>query len=452
MLIRFNVSNFLSFDKSTEFNLLTGDYRRLDNHVHRSSKVDTLKLAAIYGANASGKSNLVKSLSYICRSVRNGELIKFDGSHFKGNKDKNSIFELEFIEKKKVYIYGLEIFKETIVNEYLYLSGFEKDDKLIFDRKVLKSGFSKVSVNENHLKTNKSKILKEHYEKKIVTDKQLFVSAISDIDLGSISKEVNNACNWFWRTNIIFPESKPTYLFYNMLNRNDFMDFTKQMLCSFDTGIKDLHIKTFDLKKYFGVDDKEYAEEIIEDLENDKDNDAVLDVDMIATIENGKHVIKKLFVEHVGFGKENLFSLSEESDGTKRLIEFMAMLFNLLVVEDGEEEYPSIFIIDEIGRSIHPSLLKKFLEKLSKEYYIDGQLIFTTHESNLLDLNMFRPDEIWFVEKNKKSGNSEFKILSDYKNIRTELNIRKGYLDGRFGGIPYLEKLNELNWKKHASN
>lgn len=450
MLIRFNVSNFLSFDEPTEFNLLTGDYRRLENHVHKEKKVDVLKLAAIYGANASGKSNLVKSLYYLSKSVKDGLLVKSDGIHFKGNREKSSLFEIEFMTQKKTYIYGFEVFKETIKNEYLYFSGFEKEDKLIFDRKVSKNGKSKVSINKNLLKSSKSKILKEHYEKEVITDKQLFLTTISDIELDSLSKELEKVMDWFWTINIIFPESKPTYLFYNLINKNSFMDFTKQMLCSFDTGIKDLHIKTFNLKNYYGFDDEEYANEIIDELYEDRENDVILDIDMLATLENDEPVIKKLFVEHHGFGSDNLFSLFEESDGTKRLIEFMAMLFNLLIVE--KEGSAEIFIIDEIGRSIHPSLLKKFLEKLSKEDYIDGQLIFTTHESNLLDLNMFRPDEIWFVEKNNDTGSSEFKILSDYKNIRTELNIRKGYLDGRFGGIPYLDNFNNLNWKEYASN
>ena len=126
----------------------------------------------------------------------------------------------------------------------------------------------------------------------------------------------------------------------------------------------------------------------------------------------------------------------------------MSMLYSLIV----SDESPSVFVIDEIGRSIHPSLLKAFLTKLSSEKDIKGQLIFTTHESNLLDLNMLRPDEIWFAEKNKKTGNTEFKTLAEFKKIRTDLDIRKGYLNRRFGGIPMLANFEDLNWTDYASN
>ncbi|WP_299099983.1 ATP/GTP-binding protein [uncultured Winogradskyella sp.] len=447
MLLRYNVSNYLSFNKSTEFNLFTGDFRRLDNHVHRFKSLDVLKLSAIYGANASGKSNLINSIDYLRDSVSFGKVINIESSNFKSNKNKPSVFEVEFLAHKKIYIYGIEVNKGDIVNEYLYNSIIDKEDKLIFDRTVSKKGVNKINVSDNLIKNQKHKILLDHY-KGITKSDELFLSTISEIDLGKLSKEAEVAANWILSMHIIFPSSKPKYLLSNFIFEPSFMEFTRDMLCSFDTGIKDLHIKTFDIEKYFGEDDKDFANEIIEDLSKDPDSFYHIDMDMIAIFENKKVVLKKLYIEHIGFGSDNLFSLSEESDGTKRLIEFMSMLYNL-TVHDAELD---VFIIDEIGRSIHPSLLKGFLTKLSNEKLIKGQLIFTTHESNLLDLNMLRPDEIWFAEKNKKTGSTEFKTLADYKKIRTDLDIRKGYLNRRFGGIPMLANFEDLNWTEYASN
>jgi AAA15 family ATPase/GTPase len=106
------------------------------------------------------------------------------------------------------------------------------------------------------------------------------------------------------------------------------------------------------------------------------------------------------------------------------------------------------YFIDEIERSIHPLLIKELIKKFSLDKDTMGQLIFSTHESNLLDQDIFRPDEIWFAEKNKE-GATELYALSEFKEHHT-IDIRKGYLNGRYGGIPFLGNLKDLNWEKYA--
>jgi len=411
------------------------------------NKLDLLKISAIYGANASGKSNLILAIDYLKNCLKKGEVIKFEESSFKGNKKKPSTFEIEFLTKGKAYIYGIKVYRGDIINEYLYYSGLGKMDKLIFDREVSKSGKSKISVESKLLKSEKSKILKDHYTTKTESN-QLFLDEVADIGIDNLSKECSVVTDFLWSIQIIFPDSKPRYLISELINVPEFMKFTRDMLCAFDTGIKDIHIKTFDLHHYLGEDDIELSRDIIDQLDDNDNADLGLSMDTIATKENEKYLIKKIFIEHNGFGIDNLFSLNEESDGTIRLIEFMSMLFTLIVPEDND----SVFIIDEIGRSIHPSLLKKFLTKLSDQDNIKGQLIFTTHEANLLDLKMLRPDEIWFAEKDRSNGNTAFKTLAEYKKIRNDLNIRKGYLEGRFGGIPILANFEDLNWNEYAAN
>ncbi|OMP76249.1 ATP/GTP-binding protein [[Flexibacter] sp. ATCC 35208] len=133
------------------------------------------------------------------------------------------------------------------------------------------------------------------------------------------------------------------------------------------------------------------------------------------------------------------FNFSEESDGTKRLLEYLPVLNSIV-------NSSSTFIIDEIERSIHPLIVKKLISKFSGDELTQGQLIFTTHESNLLDQEIFRPDEIWFAEKNIIGATSLYS-LSDFKEHNT-IDIRKGYLSGRYGAIPFLGNLNDLNWHK----
>ena len=136
-------------------------------------------------------------------------------------------------------------------------------------------------------------------------------------------------------------------------------------------------------------------------------------------------------------GKLVKFELDEESDGSWRLIDYIP-LFQILTSD-------STVFIDEFERSIHPSLLKAMVRKiLGPESNIKGQLIFSTHDCNLLDQTIFRQDEIWFVEK--KEGKTTMYPLTDFQ-IRQELDIKKGYINGRFGAIPFLGNLDNLNWK-----
>ena len=149
-------------------------------------------------------------------------------------------------------------------------------------------------------------------------------------------------------------------------------------------------------------------------------------------------VVKQLKTEHENKEGETIqFDLSEESDGSRRLIDYLPFLILTLAGDN-------TFIIDEIERSIHPLLIKEIVEKFSTDNTTKGQIIFTTHESNLLDQQIFRQDEIWFVEKDS-SGSSDLYSLCEFKEHNTK-DIRKGYLNGRYGSIPFLANLKDLNW------
>ena len=155
------------------------------------------------------------------------------------------------------------------------------------------------------------------------------------------------------------------------------------------------------------------------------------DADGITTI------YKQSAIHKIDNNDEVAFEMSEESDGSIRLLDFIPMLIDLRLNE-------SVYLVDEIDRSMHPMLSKLFLE-----YYFnhlsnnrDTQLIFSTHESNLLDLNLIRADEVWFVEKSK-DGASHLTSLAEYK---PREDIRKGYLQGRYGAIPFFAPIKSLKW------
>ena len=165
---------------------------------------------------------------------------------------------------------------------------------------------------------------------------------------------------------------------------------------------------------------------------------------LVASIDgNGEYVIKKPVTYHQNAMRKNIsFEIVEESDGTRRLLDIIPAIDVYLK--------GATVIIDEVNESLHPSLLKTIMAKIMSSSPADGgQFIVTTHESNLLDYDLFRQDEIWFVEKN--NGSTEIYPLTDFK-PRTDLQLEKGYLMGRFGAIPFLANLKDLNWQQDGKN
>jgi AAA15 family ATPase/GTPase len=154
--------------------------------------------------------------------------------------------------------------------------------------------------------------------------------------------------------------------------------------------------------------------------------------------EGGKVYMKTLVAVHkMEDGKEINMAFANESDGTRRLVDYMPLFYAVT----NEEK---VYIVDEIERSIHPILIKGIMEKLSQSENASGQLIFSTHESGLLDQDIFRPDEIWFAQKDADQA-TQLYPLSDF-NIHKTANIENGYLNGRYGGIPFLSNLKDLHW------
>ena len=156
-----------------------------------------------------------------------------------------------------------------------------------------------------------------------------------------------------------------------------------------------------------------------------------------AVYEDGKVIMKTLEPIHkLEDGSEVAMPIYSESDGTLRLIDYIPFIYSI-IHED------RIYIIDEIERSLHPILIKEIINKISSINEAKGQLIFTTHESCLLDQKILRSDEIWFAEKDGGQSTHLYP-LSDF-NIHSTANIENGYLNGRYGGIPFLANLRDLN-------
>ncbi|WP_439554708.1 AAA family ATPase [Dyadobacter sp.] len=439
MLIRFIAENFLSFNERTEFNMLTGDLRRLPDHVYRSNKIDILRSAVIYGANGAGKSNLINAIKILSEIVSDGVLsISSDDTCFRlsDQGDRPSMLEIHFITEGVAYSYSLAFIKDLIIRESLNLLNFgKKEDSLIFDRTINKQGKVNIKLAPKYLKTRKDKLLIQIYEEDVLDPEMTFITLVKEKKY----QEITSAYNWLESgLLIIFPGMQYGGLVSNFINDEEFKVFTNEIISGFDTGVDQIDIQTIDFEAFFGEDNALEKEKVLRSIKTGETERVGDNRNALAMMENGKPVVKKAVSYHSSSaGTKVKFELFEESDGTLRLLDFIPFLYML-------EKYPVTVIVDEIDQSIHPVMLKELVTKIQNNPKKVGQLIFTTHEANLLDTDLFRQDEIWFVEKNK-TGASHFYQLLEF-DTRSDLDIRKGYLSGKFGAIPFLGNIKDLHW------
>ena len=447
MLIRFVLNNVLSFGEQKEFNMIPNKkLKTLKHHIFSCSNFKILKLASLYGANGAGKSNLIKSLELFQDLVVEENIpYQLKNSQFKFNlKDEKQTFAIEFVQDNTPFYYGIELSGDIILTEELYLSGLgKKEDKLIFERKTDKKS-KKIIINflEDFENDEKSQVLKTVLLEEFIKPGKPIFKLISNRD-NVFLKDVNKAFNWFQNTLIVIsPDSRPIAMVNRIEKDNDFKNFAEKFMSSFNIGISKLNSDKKSIEEALGEEnDGNIITNLINKVESSPNKMIGLQSkkgEIIIVKENDNIWVKKLMIEHTGRNeKTNLFNLEEESDGTVRLLDFVPAFRDITTSN-------KVIVIDEIERSIHPLLIKKLVKKFSLDEKAKGQLIFTTHESNLLDQEIFRQDEIWFVEKDK-NGATDLYSLNDFKEHKT-IDIRKGYLNGRYGSIPFLGNLQDLNW------
>lgn len=459
MLIRFTVKNLLSFGKEKEFNMLPNPkYTRMNEHKYKLNDFNYLKLASIYGANGAGKSNLVKLLELLQEIVIKDDFsINISKKKFKltNNNDNDSqIFAVEFIQEQRIFYYAIEIKNNIFITEELYETDLLKsNDKLIFERKTTDDGKTTINFSKEFESDKESLVLKSVIENSLVKPQKTILKLLTTLG-NRYLEDTKLAFNWFANTLIIIsPNSKPVAIAHTFDVDENFREYAKEIMCSFNVGICSIISEKQNLQEFFGSNRPKGLEDIIVKLEETTDNETPGQKIVELRNQNGNEIllvkekenvlVKQIKLEHIGLDNhKEYFGLDEESDGTIRLLDFIPAFKDIV---NGNK----VYVIDEIERSIHPLLIKELISKFSKDEKTNGQLIFTTHESNLLDQNIFRQDEIWFIEKDK-NGCSDIYSLSDYKEHNT-IDIRKGYLSGRYGSIPFLANLHDLNWHKYDS-
>jgi len=442
MLKRFTIENFSSFKEENSLDFTAGRTESKQEHCFDFKKVKILKSAVIYGANASGKSNLFKAIDYgkeiVLNNLDNVDTYK---KYFRLDNDslnKATKFEFEIEINNKFFSYGFSsiLHKKEITEEWLYEIGkispeliFERNNNIIEPGKLLKNKDIKhrFTIYTEDMKNQSNKLFLSE-----IANKELEIKEV---------KIINEIYNWFEeKLIIIYPDTQ--YEELGTLRNNSSLTKTfKKYLSEFDTGVVDISSIEEDFENSLKNIPDSLKKQIIKDITK---NDVIgtlrtPDSQFLTIYKDDKDEIKveKLGLIHNKNIKE-IFELKDESDGTRRLFDLIPLISKF------SKDYT--IIIDDFDRSLHPKLTKKFFElfyKLNNNIESKTQLIVTTHESTLLDQELVRRDEVWFVEKDK-TGASNIFSLNQFK-VRYDSKIEKAYLLGRYGAIPIFKTFDEIS-------
>lgn len=439
MLIKFEVKNFLSFDESLEFNMFPARLKGLEEHkIKLGNNITVLKMAAIYGANASGKSNFIKAIEYLIDSVRDGKISKnISNNYFKLNsinKDIPTEFLIEFYTVNQHFCYCIDILDNKVHEEKLSII-VEGKEEPIFSRKMIFSKEKSTGKYDISIKSQSDEdtSLVDLIKNNILQENELLIFVLNKFSAGKF-ETVTDAYNWFNNKCVqLNIDTKIKYLTTFIENTPSYKKFLDEKICNFGTGIESIEIESTPLEQYFGKNEIEMFEKVKQDLDNSRyvpiqDYKENIRESVVFTKENGQYYSKTLIFKHYGKNNDHKFRFQDESDGTKRLLELLPIFY---LIQSGY----TIFI-DEIERSLHPKLIKDLIATFSTSKKALGQIIFTTHETHLLDQSMIRTDEIWLCEKNE-FGSTHMEPMSNFK-VHPTKNIQNGYMQGRYGAIPFL--------------
>ena len=447
MLIRFQVKNLYSFEEETEFNLLTNDSEHLPHHKKHCNGVDFLRLSAIYGANASGKSNFVRAIGLLQNIVKKGKIID-EVSDYKFKLSKEALTKpislaIELLSNSKMYYYTLTFDQKKILNETLVETFKDKEDRIVFERSLTNER-QEIPFIESEVKNEKERMFLELLSDKLLSKDELLLTFLTQKYPNEYA-DINNVFEWFSDVLIVLNSNFKIRGIAHKFDKHDSrVKFVNTFIPTLSTGIQRIEVQKKEIQG--DSDDMKHLKDNIKDdqeqLFTNTNPDTGEEITFVME-ENDKIFAKRIFTEHLDKeGHKVFFPFGWESDGTKRLLEYTPLINGVINAE-------VVFVVDEIERSIHPMMIKELIRKISSDTSAQGQLIFTTHESCLLDQEILRTDEIWFTQKDK-GGATHMYSLSDF-NISNTANIEDGYLNGRYGGIPFLSNLKELNWHTDES-
>ncbi|MCC5916757.1 MAG: ATP-binding protein [Cryomorphaceae bacterium] len=432
ILQEFSFGNFRSFKDLNTLNLsaakIKSKYESIDlNNVFIDEKIKKnsfLKSKAIYGANASGKSNVVKAFitffKIIKNSVKDDKVLSMVDSFKLSTETENepSFFQMIFWEKSVRYRYGFELSEESVYSEWLY--GKPGERELCF---FIREGMEIIELDKTNFSEGaKLKTLLfdgGSTENEIFRKNSLFLSTLATFGFAKLSKQLIEGL-----TSVFVISGLRSKGMYSIAGESLSDDKKKKYILNF--------LKFGDV----GIEDLDTIEISSNDLPADFEGDELTNFD-----KNKKKKLlislRKKYDKNNKFVEDESFSFIEhESEGTRKLFELSPFIYKAL-------KENRTLIIDEFDARFHPLLTKKILELFNSSENKGAQLIFTTHDTNLLSSNLLRRDQIEFVEKDQY-GASRLYSLVQFKGIRNNASFEKDYIQGKYGAIPYLAHFNKV--------
>lgn len=426
MLIDFSIQNFRSFFNRQSLSLRATRIAEYTENAFEHQLLDKklLKAIAVYGANASGKSNLLrgmgmmKSILFSNFQQRSNERISFDPFLLnEGSKNEPTHFEVLFATPKHVFRYGFEFTDKAFVKEWLFDHTQHKEAPLFVRIEDGIQVFPDFPEGEN-------------LEEK-TRDNALFISVVNQFN-GPISNEI---IEWFNNFNIIDGLGHTDYrgITFGMLENETTRDKLIKFYEGLGLGFKKLFIDKvpFDPNKLpFDI-----PEEVIAQMAADMKGK------LMASLSSIHEVLNQ---EGAPVGETNFNVRTQESSGTNKLIDISGPIFDTLL-EGG------VLVVDELDAKLHPHLVIAVIRlfQLEETNPNNAQLIFATHNTNILSLGRLRRDQIVFAEKNRHYWTEIYPLvdyrIDDEKKVRNDRSFEKDYLLGRYGGVPVIADVSKMN-------
>lgn len=442
MLLKCIVSNFKSIGHSVEFSMFptasSTDERFLETIKTKSGDWKVLRRGGFFGPNASGKSSFIEAVAFAKDFIINGKRSgKGTGiNQFKGDfEDLNHISSFQFVFwlDEEVYEYGFSLDRRQVYEEWLMVLT-EKEFAPVFTRVTDYAGKTEIDIESRLARKNsKGRRLAEALKEGMRENQknQLFLYKLSDNGV----KKAETIITWFQNLQIIFPESKVKGLPFRLQQDMDFKTFIAESLKKMDTGVFNLTVASNEIDFHDFAEKMDLPDKIIEEIEEIKSGIVSLNGKyfIFAEGKRSRTVMIQIKFEHYLNKKTLSFNMEEESAGTQRLLDLLPILFAV------NKNSQMVYFVDEIDRSLHTKLSQYLLnEFIARSDKTGCQIIFTAHDVNLINLDNFRQEEIWFIEKNNL-GESELRPLSDF-HLQEGQDTLKAYLSGRFGAVPMIRR------------
>lgn len=410
MLLQVNIKNFMSIRDEVTITALANNRKDHNDNIIEMNGERVLPTLAVYGANAAGKTNIFKALTSAIMLVRMSNTLQvnsltgFEPFAFSKKQDNKTKMDFLFVHNGKKYAYGFVVDKTTVHEEYL-LEYKSARPTVIFERK---------NTNE-YTFTSAYRSLGEFKDKN--TDNKLFMCTATAWNC----EATKNAYLWF-------SEGIDTY---NRLSieGNQYLEYL-------DMNKENPKTKKFMLSMLkhaeINIDDYIFKSKVVENASIPLPPGITIDHSVLGPIKQFELQTVHNIKEDSGKVRKYILPFDHESEGTRLMFAYGPIIMDAL-------ERGRTIVVDELDNSLHTSLCRYLIELFNDpETNKNGaQLIFNSHDVTLLDLDLFRRDQIYFVEKDNKTGVTELYSLADFSPRRTE-NVQKGYLQGRFGAIPFV--------------